>query len=310
MPLIHLDTDLGGDTDDLCALAVLLGLPDVELIGITTCTDPGGVRAGQTAYALALAGREGIPVAAGAAGSLAGFRVEPGVADPARYWPEPIPPLPSPPGAALDLLARSIDRGAMVVAIGPYTNLALLEAARPGALASIEVVLMGGVVTPVPEGLPDWGPEMDYNVQQDTTAARLVFERCDPIIVPIPVTLQVTLRGAHLPRLRAGGPLASLVAPQGELHAAENDMPGLARAHDRLPSDLLNFQHDPLACMVAAGWDGVTIERLPLTAHPDGGLLTFRVDPGGKPTRVVTAVDAERFSRDWLNAVAPADLRL
>ena len=31
---IHLDTDLGGDPDDACALAMLLGWPGVELVGI------------------------------------------------------------------------------------------------------------------------------------------------------------------------------------------------------------------------------------------------------------------------------------
>ena len=72
---IHLDTDLGSDTDDLCALAMLLGWPSVELTGITTSTDPGGVRAGFVAYALGLAGRTDIPVAAGAEGSLGGFFV-------------------------------------------------------------------------------------------------------------------------------------------------------------------------------------------------------------------------------------------
>jgi inosine-uridine nucleoside N-ribohydrolase len=34
--LVHLDTDLGGDTDDACALALLLGQAGVELAGITT----------------------------------------------------------------------------------------------------------------------------------------------------------------------------------------------------------------------------------------------------------------------------------
>jgi hypothetical protein len=33
---VHLDTDLGSDTDDLCALAMLLGWPDVEVVGVTT----------------------------------------------------------------------------------------------------------------------------------------------------------------------------------------------------------------------------------------------------------------------------------
>ncbi len=30
----------------------------------------------------------------------------------------------------------------------------------------------------------------------------------------------------------------------------------LARRHAGLPDDFINFHHDPLACAVAAGWDG------------------------------------------------------
>ncbi|MFB4263717.1 hypothetical protein [Nonomuraea sp. GTA35] len=36
---LHIDTDLGGDPDDLCALAMVLGRPEVEIVGITTCGD-------------------------------------------------------------------------------------------------------------------------------------------------------------------------------------------------------------------------------------------------------------------------------
>ena len=306
MRRIHLDTDLGSDTDDLCALAMLLGWPDVRLTGITTSADVQGLRVGFIEYALRLAGRSGIPVAAGAEGSLAGFRTPIGFPDINRYWPEPIAPRPAPPGAALDLLACSIEAGATVVAIGPYTNLALLEVARPGALASVEVVLMGGYVTPVRPGLPNWGPDMDYNVQQDTLAARIVFERCNPILAQFPVTLEVTLRAAHLPRLRASGPPGELIAAQGEMHGADFHMPELGRQHERLPDDLLNFQYDPLACAVATGWDGVRIEEMPLVTNFEDGLLSFSVAPAGKMTRVVTAVDGERFAREWLDAVAPA----
>ena len=48
---IHLDTDLGSDTDDLCALTMLLGWPDVELIGMTTSAERQGLRAGFIHYA-------------------------------------------------------------------------------------------------------------------------------------------------------------------------------------------------------------------------------------------------------------------
>jgi inosine-uridine nucleoside N-ribohydrolase len=310
MKRIHLDTDLGGDTDDLCALAMLLGWPDVEITGITTSAEAGGQRAAFAEYVLRLVNRGDIPVAAGAEGSLAGFRVPPGVADVERYWPEPVAPRPAPPGAALDLLARSIEAGATVVAIGPYTNLALLEAARPGLLASTEVVLMGGHITPIRPGLPSWGPNMDYNVQEDTLAARIVFERSSPILVQLPVTVEVTLRAAHLPRLRGCGPLGRLIAAQSELYAADRYFSDLSSQYERLPDDLLNFQHDPLACAVALGWDGVRIEELPLVTNVRDKLLIFSIDPGGKRTRVVTAVDSERFAEDWLRAIENCPINL
>ena len=43
---VHLDTDFGGDPDDACALAMLLGWPDIDVVGITTNLDDGGTRAG------------------------------------------------------------------------------------------------------------------------------------------------------------------------------------------------------------------------------------------------------------------------
>ena len=42
MQKIHLDTDLGGDIDDLCALAMLLRWEGAELAGITTVAEANG----------------------------------------------------------------------------------------------------------------------------------------------------------------------------------------------------------------------------------------------------------------------------
>ena len=99
---IHLDTDFGGDTDDACALAMLLGWPDVELVGITTNLDRNGRRAGMVAQLLKLAGREAIPVAAGATASLTTLSCYDPESDDVLYWGCPISSAPSPPGAALD----------------------------------------------------------------------------------------------------------------------------------------------------------------------------------------------------------------
>jgi inosine-uridine nucleoside N-ribohydrolase len=283
---------------------MLLGWPDVELVGVTTCSDSGGLRAGLARYALRLAGQEGVPVVAGADGSLGGYRVLPGFSDPGRYWPEPVGPEPSPAGAALDLLERSVEMGATVVGVGPWTNLALLEAARPGLLASTQLVVLGGYVRSIGAGLPAWKPDTDYNVQQDTLAARIVWERCDPLIVQFSVALEVRLREAHLSQLREGGALARLIARQGELHGADSGMRRVGREHPGLPDDLLNFQYDPLACAAAAGWEGVQVEELQLSARLKDGVLTFPESPGGKPTRVVTGVDGPRLEREWVEAVS------
>jgi inosine-uridine nucleoside N-ribohydrolase len=303
---VHLDTDLGSDTDDLCALAMLLGWPDVELTGITTVNDPGGVRAGYVAFALEHAGRTDIPVAAGAEGSLGGFYVP--LAFP-EYWPAPIEPRPSPPGEALRLMADGIDAGATVVAIGPYTNLAAFEAWRPGALGDAGTVVMGGHLPAAPEGYPPWGMRDDFNVQQDATAARVVFDRCAPTVVPVPTCLRVTLRRRDLGRLRAAGPLGSLLADQGERHAVDNGRTDLPADYPALPEDLLNFQYDPLACAVAVRWSGVEIGELGVVLSFEGRLLRMDLDADAVPMRIVTDVDAEAFSDVWLEAVERASAR-
>jgi purine nucleosidase len=303
MPRVLLDTDLGSDTDDLCALAMLLGWPGAELAGVTTNTDPGGVRAGMTAYALRLAGRQDVPVAAGPEGTLAAPMVPFAFPD---YWPEPTGPRPSPPGEAVELLVAAAEAGATVVAVGPFTNLAMVEAARPGLLRRAGLVVMGGHVTAARDGFPPVAPDDDFNVQQDHLAAQVVLERCDPLVVPLAATTQVTLRAAHLPRLRAAGPLGALLADQGRAHGRDHAMGELGRSWPGLPDDLLNFQHDPLAVAAALGWDGVTVEEVPTRLEVRGGRLLMTREPGAPALRVVTGVDGPAFEEAWLGAVERA----
>jgi len=310
---LHLDTDLGGDIDDLCALAMVLNWPDVELLAVTTNSDDRGKRAGYTRYALGLAGRDDIAVAAGADVSLDCYRVKPGLPDEAVYWPEPISPAPTSLDQALSLLERSIEQGAIIVAIGPYTNLALLEKRSPGILRSARLYLMGGYVFPPREGFPPWGNDMDWNVQVDVQSAQYVMQRSNPTLVPLSVTVETSLRRAYLATLRQSGPLAQLIARQAEAFARDENIEARYGQTCRgLPDDTINFQHDPLACAIALGWkDGVEISEIPLTLEIKDGWLCERVDDSGKPTRVVTRVNGGKFNEFWLstvvrkNAVAP-----
>jgi inosine-uridine nucleoside N-ribohydrolase len=254
---------------------------------------------------LGLAGREDVAVAAGADVSLDCYRVRPGLPDEAAYWPEPIPPAPTPLAQALALLERSIEQGAIIVAIGAYTNLALLEERSPGILRRARLCLMGGYLFPSREGFPRWGNDMDWNIQVDVQSAYFVLQRSSPILTPLSVTVETWLRRAYLSTLKESGPLAQLIARQAEAFAQDENMEArYGQTCKGLPADIINFQHDPLACAIALGWnDGVEIREIPLKLEINDGWLCQKVDESGKPARVVTRVNGSKFSEFWLNAV-------
>jgi purine nucleosidase len=302
---LHLDTDLGGDLDDLCALATLCKWPGVALSAVTTNQDNGGRRAGYVRYALNVAGKPNIRVAAGADASLDCYRFYSALPDETRYWPQPITPSPGPIDEALDLLQQSIGNGNLIVGIGAYTNLALLEKRNPGSLAKANLCLMGGYLFPVPEGFPQWGYDMDWNMQIDAGSALLVLERANPLVVPMTITLQTWLRRADLPALQQAGPLEKLIARQAEAWTEDHRMDTRFGLTCRgLPDDTINFQHDPLACAIALGWkDGIEIEKIPVVSEIRDSWLRQHMDPTGKPTRVVTRVDGAKFADFWLGLV-------
>jgi len=304
--LVHVDTDLGSDPDDVCALTMLLGWPDVEVVGVTTCADRTGMRAAYVRHCLGLLGRDEIPVAVGSSGSLS----HRDVADPEvdeRYWPSRLSPHQPASSGAADLLEASLARGAVVVAIGPYTNLAVLERERPGALADARVVVMGGWVDPPAAGLPAWGPARDHNVQWDVHAAREVFEAAgDLTLSTLPVSLKVPLRVRDLEALRGMGPMGEMVARQSEAHAQDSGKGALGPAHDGLPDDLVNFHYDPLACAVAVGWPGAVVEDRRLRVVMEGPVLRMVGDAQGRTVHVVVDADGAAFTDAWLAAVGRA----
>jgi len=205
---IHLDTDLGGDIDDLCALAMLLHWEGVEVTGITTVAEAGGRRAGYARHVLETEGRQAIPIAAGADVSVGYYRYpELGYPDEERYWSKPIQPLPGAPENAIQLLKESIDQEATIIAIGPFTNLSLLELQYPGILKQAKLFLMGGYVHPIRPGFPQWENDMDWNIQVDVRSARHVLENSNPVLIPLTVTVETALRRSHLNELRQAGPL-------------------------------------------------------------------------------------------------------
>lgn len=304
---LHIDTDIGGDIDDVCALALALGWPGALLVGVTTVAEHSGRRAGYARRVLELAGRADVPVAAGAdaaGGFYRDFPLLPKRED--AYWPGGSESYPTPLEDALDLLERSIRCGATICAIGPYTNLALLERRAPGTLREARLCLMGGFVRAPREGFPRWDYRRDYNVQVDAESARVVFDAAsNPTLVTLAVTAETALRASQLGALKAGGALARLVATQAEVYAAsEHRAAEYAHKYAGLPEDFINYQHDPLAVAVALGWDeGVETEELTLNSTVEDGWLVQRVEEGGRPAKVVTRVDGRAFDALWLRTV-------
>jgi inosine-uridine nucleoside N-ribohydrolase len=312
---VHLDTDLGGDPDDSAALAWLLRCPDVDLVGITTNSEKRGARAELVRDVLNTIGRTEVPVRAGAAGSISGFqqRWPTGFNDAATYWPKeyaraqigtPEDRSLDSSGLALDLLAESIERGATVIGIGPFTNLALVEVLRPGVLADANLVLMGGAIHPVPAGYPSWGAEGDYNVQQDIQASLIVLSRSDPLLVPLEVTAQFALTKRDAERLKVGDQLAQILAHQAIEYARANDHDELARQppRPRRPTEL------PARRARLHGGrrlPGITVEEIPLRLKVVHGLLRMTVGKGGRLTRVVTTIDTDLLAKVWLETIVP-----
>ena len=164
---------------------------------------------------------------------------------------------------------------------------------------------MGGYVFPPRKGFPLWGSDMDYNFQVDVQSAQHVLQYADPTIVPLSVTVETSLRRAHLATLKRSGKLAQLIARQAEAFAKDfNYEAQYGETCKGLPEDTINFQHDPLTCAIALNWnEGVEINEIPLKVEMRDGWLHQRFDRTGKPTKVVTRVNGGKFDEYWLNTV-------
>lgn len=276
---LHVDTDAGDNPDDDCALAFVLGRPDVEVVAVTTVDDPEDRRRGHVERLLRLAGRPDVRVVSGA--------------DVA---------------ATQAALRDSLVSGARIAALGPLGNLARLAGQRPDVMDSAVVTVMGGWLGPPGPELPAWGPDRDHNIQADVDAAAVLWaSRARLTLVPVAVAGVAWLREGDLRSLRETGPLGRFLARTSSEHAARRRYGELGRAHAGLPTDLVNFHFDPVACAAALGWPGVRVEERRLSAVVERGLMRFELDAGGRRTTVATSVDGDAFATEWSRAVAAAD---
>ena len=212
IPLI-VDTDPG--VDDAVALLLAVASPEVDLRAVTTVF--GNVALPQTTAnagrVLALAGRTGVPVAAGAARPLVHDRAEraeqwhggDGLGGRAAALPDPTA-APDPRGAVALMAAvlREAAEPVTIAPIGPLTNVALLLAVHPELAPRIgRIVWMGGSL-----GAGNVTGAAEFNAHCDPEAAHRVLTQPDvPVtMVPLDLTHRCPAGPDWLAALAAGGP--------------------------------------------------------------------------------------------------------
>ncbi len=214
MPPVILDCDPGHD--DALAIALALSDPGIDLLAITTVAGNAGlVRTTRNAgRILALAGRSGVPVAAGAAAPLVrepwipvSFHGESGL-DGADL---PEPAMPPDPRTAVELtaaLVRAASVPVTLVATGPLTNIGLFLRAAPDLHGRIaEIIVMGGSL-----GLGNTTASAEFNIWADPEAASVVFEAGLPLrMTGLDVTHQALMLPPDVAALDALGTRAGRV---------------------------------------------------------------------------------------------------
>ncbi len=174
MKEIIIDTDIGGDIDDLLSIAMAIRSPELQIMGITTVGLYSDRRAKIARGLLDLNGLQHIPVAAGASKPLSReweFREYPN-----QYGDEMVHfPIEENKDAAdlLIELVNDLPGKISIVAIGAMTNLAEAIKRSPDFARNVkEVLLMGG------EYLSHYN---ECNIVSDPEAADILFRSGIPI---------------------------------------------------------------------------------------------------------------------------------
>jgi purine nucleosidase/pyrimidine-specific ribonucleoside hydrolase len=202
---LWLDTDIGDDTDDIFALALILASPELDLQGVSTVFGETEQRARLAQTLLQLHNRTDVPVHAGCGHLLLGpGRMEvmpngPMSREPIAQGPcaKPAGRLPAlSPVHAVDALAAHLHTHPQTtpVAIGPLTNLATLLLQDPAAAAKVSrFVVMGGEFK---RAMWEW------NIHCDPSSAACVIASGVPIdFIPWDIGMTCTISPAQLDRL-------------------------------------------------------------------------------------------------------------
>lgn len=290
-------------------MAVLYALrrPGIRLEAVTTTQGNTNVAqaTANTLQLLALAGRPEIPVATGAARSIAWAYTKEGskIHGENGIGNVNLPAVQSSPVAehAVDLLirmARAHPGELTLVPTGPLTNVALMLLKAPETATLFrEMVIMGGAVL-----CPGNASALaEANIFNDPEAARIVFGSGAKItLVGLDVTMQTLLTPAMVDAVAAkGDPAARAVMAMTRfyLEAYESAYPGIGGC----------ALHDPLAVAIAEDPTLVRTEAMQVEVECGGEHsrgLTFAERRHGRQIesnmKVCLDVDAARFTERFI----------
>ena len=293
MSAVHrviLDTDIGTDVDDLMALALILGSPGIDLLGVTTVYGDTVLRGRMTKRIAEIAGID-LPVHAGEGATLSGREVWWAGHEGKLYDDLDRHELEG-TDAVGHLVATVCDAPGSVdvMAIGPLTNIAAAIEREPRFASSVRHLwVMGG-------SFSDEEPE--HNFRSDAEAAAIVFAAGIPTTVAgLEVTRLITIGRAALDRVSASGPLGRVIEDEimqwWEFWGTEWNVP-----HD--PVTVLTLTRPDLFSYSAEG--RIEIVR---GGETEG---VSRFHEGNGRTRIVTGLDADAVSEAIVAGISAASV--
>ncbi len=204
---IIIDTDIGDDVDDAFAVALALRSPELQILGISTTFGDTDLRAKLVDRLLGEAGRQDIPVAAGAPTSFKSDFTQRHYAEGGHFAKSH--------SNSTDFILDQIRRNPgqiTLVAIGPLVNIgALIDKDADTFRKLRRIVLMGGSVYRRYGDMgyaPPRGPEPEWNIKNDVPSAQKLFASGVPIFMMPLDSTQLKLDEVKRPLIfQAGTPL-------------------------------------------------------------------------------------------------------
>jgi inosine-uridine nucleoside N-ribohydrolase len=202
IPVI-LDTDIGGDIDDIWALSFLLTCPELDVKLVTSDSGDTVAKAHLISKLLQNAGRSDIPVGIGIKrdGTIAS----------SEDWTSDYPGTVhlDGAGAIIETILNSEDR-ITLIATGPVGNLERVLKREPRIADLTRLVVMAGSIGKQEQGEPTIA---ENNVKKNIKAAQVVYSAdWDVTMAPVDTAGKVVLKGDYYARVRdAGSPMTQMI---------------------------------------------------------------------------------------------------